>query len=279
MPSRRRGGARAGPARPAGPRTRCRRRAGRRPRVGLVETSRPMNPTRTPFALALSATAASANGSMSIAVALAAPGRIAAIAHSPDPVAKSTTRWPALSGCSRRKARSRGRPPTRTPRTGWGAGDAESPPPGTPHRAASSARWRRTLEPSGPAGAGMAQMNARQRGGRGREPGPRRLASGAGQGGGRVRRARRGVRDSHGPERARARTRSLASTMDSGDAGRVEGGSNRIPAAMTRSSGPSGSSEGRRRPRRRACRRSPRGSRRPRRPRPIRRRAGSASRG
>ena len=63
-----------------------------------------MNPTRTPFARALRATAASANGSTSMPVALAAPARIATIAHRPDPVARSSTRLPATSsGCSSRK--------------------------------------------------------------------------------------------------------------------------------------------------------------------------------
>ena len=42
-----------------------------------------MNPTRTPFARALSATAASANGSMSMPVDFAAPWRMATIAHRP----------------------------------------------------------------------------------------------------------------------------------------------------------------------------------------------------
>ena len=64
-------------------------------------TSRPTTLSRWPLARALRAIAATAKRSMSAAVTSVAPACMAAIAHSPEPDARSNTRRPATaSGCS-----------------------------------------------------------------------------------------------------------------------------------------------------------------------------------
>ncbi len=56
-----------------------------------------VNCTAIPLSSAFKPTAASQNGSMSAASTAAAPARAAAIATTPEPLAKSTTRLPATS--------------------------------------------------------------------------------------------------------------------------------------------------------------------------------------
>ena len=94
--------------------------------------------------------AATANGSMSAAVTVDAPACIAAMAHSPDPDARSNTRRPrTASGDPAGTDRWRGRRPTRRPSTAAPSRVVGLDLHGVPQRSASSARWRRIVSSPG----------------------------------------------------------------------------------------------------------------------------------
>src|SRR5262249_3201168 len=86
--------------------------------------------TVTPFASVLSESATSANGSTSFATTRSAPARAAAIAASPEPVPKSSTRRPATTSgwSSTWRARARPPPPAHAPCRGPGSVDPPSEP-------------------------------------------------------------------------------------------------------------------------------------------------------